>query len=80
MNYVVKYKKTDSYFWKKFSGVMGDFIATDMPNAPRVLMLVDGSRIEIPMDGMMFNFSGDRKPLVTNADKKTEHEDKKRYG
>ena len=60
MNYSVKYKKVDGFFWKTVKKVKGDFIATDLPSSPRVLILENEERIEIPIGGMMFKFSTER--------------------
>jgi hypothetical protein len=60
MLYDVSYKKIDGFFWKKIKKVKGDFIANDIPSTPRVLILEDESRIEIPTKYMMFKFSTGR--------------------
>jgi len=64
MLYSVHYKKVDSFFWKKINKVKGDFIAQDLPNSPRVLVLDNESRIEIPVHDMMFKFSQERFFLI----------------
>ena len=60
MLYEVKFKRVDGLFWKKIKKVKGDFIASDIPSQPRVLILEDESRLEIPTAGMMFEFSTGR--------------------
>lgn len=60
MTYTVKYKHKFSLFWKKIKRVKGDFIAKDIPSAPRVLILEDERRIEIPTDGYLFKFPAER--------------------
>jgi len=40
--------------------VKGDLIANDVTFKPRVLILHDETRIEIPTDGTLFKFSKDR--------------------
>lgn len=57
MNYEVSYKRVNGWFWKKIKKVKGDFIAQDLPTKPRVLVLEDEQRMEIPTDGIIFKFS-----------------------
>ena len=64
LTYTVKYKKVNGLFFKKIKKVKGDFIANDLPGNPKVLILEDESRIEIPTDGLMFIFSNERFLLI----------------
>lgn len=60
MTYKVYYKLKGQWFWRKVSKVKGDLIANDVTFKPRVLILHDETRIEIPTDGTLFKFSKDR--------------------
>ena len=60
MTYRVYYKLQGQWFWRKISKVKGDFVSNDIHTTPRVLILHDESRIEIPIDGTLFKFSKDR--------------------
>jgi len=64
--YTVKYRKINSFFWTTVKNVKGDFVAQDLTGTPRVLILEDDSRIEIPVDSMMFKFSKERAILLEN--------------
>lgn len=62
--YTVKYKRVGDFFFKKIKKVKGDFIATDVDGKPRVFILDNESRIEIPTVGMIFEFSYERFLLI----------------
>ena len=64
VTYSVKYKKVGGLFFHKIKKVKGDFIATDVEGKPRVLILEDESRIEIPTPDMIFEFSFERFLLI----------------
>jgi len=65
MIYTVKYKQVGAFFWKTIKKVKGDHIANDLPTHPRVLILDDESRIEIPTTtNMMWSFSPERFMLI----------------
>lgn len=64
VTYTVKYKKLGSLFSKTVKKVKGDFVATDIPGSPRVLVLDDEKRIEIPTTNMVFEFSNERFLLI----------------
>lgn len=54
--YTVKFKKKDQWFFRTLKNVKGDFIATDVPGSPRVFILEDESRVEIPVVDTEFKF------------------------
>jgi hypothetical protein len=56
MNYQVKFKLKNSFFWKTIKNVKGDLVATDLGAPTRVLILDDESRLEIPLEGTQFIF------------------------
>lgn len=60
MTYTCKFKLKDSFFWKTYKKVRGDFVATDLPVPVRVLILEDESRVEIPMADTIFVFCSKR--------------------
>jgi len=60
MTYTLEYKLVDSFFWKKIKNIKADLIANDIPGNPRVLILDDETRVEIPREKMMFRFSAKR--------------------
>jgi len=64
MIYTVKYKQVGAFFWKTIKKVKGDHVANDLPTRPRVLILDDESRIEIPTTNMMWEFSHERFILI----------------
>jgi hypothetical protein len=64
MNYTVKYKSKNSWFWKVIKNVKGDGIIQDFPIPFRYFILNDETRIEIPMDGTIFNFGKERHYLI----------------
>ena len=64
VTYSVKYRKVGSFFSRKIKKVKGDFIATDVEGKPRVLILDNESRIEVPTVGMEFEFSYERFLLI----------------
>lgn len=60
MLYTVKYKLKNQWFWRTVKKVRGDFLGTDMPVPCRILTLEDETRIEIPLEGTLFEFSNGR--------------------
>jgi len=60
VTYTVKYRKVGSLFSRKIKKVKGDFIANDVEGKPRVLILENEKRIEIPTVDMIFEFSFER--------------------
>jgi hypothetical protein len=64
VTYAVKYKKVGGLFSTTVKNVKGDFIANDVPGNPRILILDDESRIEVPTQNMVFEFSKDRFILI----------------
>ncbi len=60
MTYTVKFKTEKNWFWRTLNKVKGDGIMSDSPVATRFFILEDESRIEIPVAGTIFNFSGER--------------------
>jgi hypothetical protein len=64
VTYTVKFKKVGSLFSHKVKRVKGDFIASDVEGKPRVLILENESRIEVPTVGMIFEFSFERFLLI----------------
>ena len=55
MNYTVKFKLQNAWFWQTIKKVKGDLIPSDLPNV-RILILEDESRLEIPLNGTQFYF------------------------
>jgi hypothetical protein len=64
MIYSVKYKKKGQFFFRTLKKVKGDFIAEDVPDNPRVFILEDETRIEIPVKDTQFIFSSKRFLLI----------------
>lgn len=64
VTYTVKIKKIGGLFSKTVSKVKGDFIAQDVAGNPRVLILEDETRLEIPTQNMIFEFSKERFILI----------------
>lgn len=64
VTYSVKYRRFGSLFSRKVKKVKGDFIATDVEGKPRVLILEDETRIEVPTVGVVFEFSHERFILI----------------
>lgn len=64
VTYTVKFKKVGDLFFKKVRRVKGDFIAADVEGRPRVLILENEARMEIPTVGMIFEFSFERFLLI----------------
>ena len=64
VTYSVKYRKVGSLFYRKVKKVKGDFIAADVEGKPRVLILENEARIEIPTVDMVFEFSFERFLLI----------------
>lgn len=58
--YRVKYKKLNWLFKRTIKNVKGDFIADDISTRPRILILEDETRIEIPTNDILFEFSKER--------------------
>lgn len=71
MTYTVKYKQYNKKFWTTIKNVKGDFIAEDVPGNPRVLILANEERVEIPTQGVFFWFSQER---FINIQQKAEKE------
>jgi len=64
VTYTVKYKKVGGLLSTTVKNVKGDFVANDVPGNPRVLILNDESRFEVPTPNMVFEFSKDRFILI----------------
>lgn len=64
MNYKVKYKSKNAFFWKVLKNVKGDGVMSDSNYPMRYFILADESRIEIPMVDMIFEFSKERHYLI----------------
>jgi hypothetical protein len=68
-SYSVQYKAPDGYFWGTINGIKGDGIVfqqngTDITPVPmRYFILMDESRIEMPMT-MMFKFDPGRFRMI----------------
>jgi hypothetical protein len=60
MTYTVKYKLENQFFWRKINNVKGDFVVNDIVSNPRVFVLDDETRIEIPTKGTQVIFSKER--------------------
>lgn len=59
--YSVKYRRKGQRFWKRIENVKGDLLATDLPGKPRVFILDDETRIEVPsIGGLEIIFSKER--------------------
>lgn len=64
MNYKVKYKSKNAFFWKVLKNVKGDGVMSDAGYPMRYFILADESRIEIPLVDMMFEFGKERFYLI----------------
>ena len=60
MSYTVKYKHDAQWLWRTIKNVKGDLIATEIPGSPRVFILADESRVELPSNGLKLRFSKER--------------------
>ena len=61
MMYSVKYKKIGSWFYKKLANIKGDGLMFRDAGIPyRFFIINDETRIEIPMNDMIFVFSKER--------------------
>ena len=60
MTYTVKYKLFGQKYFRKVKYVKGDLIAQDVSGNPRILILDDETRLEIPTNGTIFEFSKER--------------------
>lgn len=66
MTYTVKYKKTDQYIWRTLKSVEADGLLIDTTlNVKNVVpyrwfLLSNKTRVEIPMENMVFKFNSDR--------------------
>ena len=60
MTYTIKYRKKGQFFYRTVDKVKGDFVATDVPGAPRVFVLEDETRVEVPSVDTEFVFSKER--------------------
>ena len=58
MLYSVKYRKTDSFFWRKIKNIKGDGFFENTKQ--RFFTLDDESMIEIPINDMIFKFDRNR--------------------
>ena len=58
MLYSVKYRKTDSFFWRKIKNIKGDGFYEDTKQ--RLFTLEDESVIEISIHNMIFKFDRNR--------------------
>jgi len=67
MNYSVKYKTKNSFFWHVLKEVKGDGVMQDSPIAFRYFILADESRVEIPMQDTIFQFSKERHYLIKES-------------
>ena len=60
MSYTVKYKHDAQWLWRTIKNVKGDLIASEIPGSPRVFILADESRVELPSNGLKLRFSKER--------------------
>lgn len=66
MLYTVWYKRYNSFFWRKIEKIKADGVLIDMSSQVksvyhhRWFITEDESRIEIPMQGMLFKFDTKR--------------------
>ena len=58
MTYTVFFRKTGSKDWQKLENVKGDGFVDAMPY--RMFILADETRVEVPMDDVIFKFSPER--------------------
>lgn len=58
--YEVRYREYNRLFFRTIKNVRGDFVAKDLPQEPRVFILADESRVEVPTQGTVFEFSKER--------------------
>ncbi len=62
MTYTVKYKTAKQMFWKKIKKVKGDGLVET--GTHRFFITENESRVEIPMQDMLFQFSNERFLLI----------------
>ena len=58
MKYTVWYKKTSAKSWQKLENVKGDGLIDGLPY--RMFILEDETRVEVPMNDVVFKFSPER--------------------
>lgn len=58
MTYTVKYKKLNTFFWNKLKKVKGDGLLETKTH--RFFILEDESRVEIPLENVIFTFDQNR--------------------
>jgi len=58
--YSVRYRRKNQWFWRTIKNVKGDLLASDLPGSPRVFILSDESRVEVPSDDLELRFSKER--------------------
>ena len=56
--YTVKYRKTGSFFWRTIKNVEGDTLTDSKDRI--AFFLEDGTKVEIPLEGMELRFSKER--------------------
>jgi len=72
MTYTVKYRRKGRFFWTSIKRVKADLIANDVVGNPRVFILDDETRIEVPTgDGLEIKFSGERFLVIKQNMEKT---------
>ncbi len=60
MTYIVRYRRVNQWLFRTIKGVKGDLFAEDLPHRPRIFILEDESKVEIPCVGTEFRFSKER--------------------
>jgi len=60
VEYTVKYKTVNAWKWNKLKRVTGDCIDKELKAPTRIFFLHDETRIEIPLENMLFWFSPSR--------------------
>lgn len=74
MNYQVKFKLKGHHLFRTIGKVQGDLILTD-GTPRRVLILEDETRIEVPMEGTIWEFSKERFLVIKkNMEKESGHD------
>jgi hypothetical protein len=60
-SYTVKYRRKGDWLWRTLKNVKGDLLAPELPGSPRVFILADETRVEVPAaDGLEIRFSKER--------------------
>ena len=62
LKYSVKYRKVGSYFWRTIKDVEGDALNDDKKRI--AFFQSDGTKIEIPLDGVEITFSKERFKVI----------------